>query len=48
MSRIGTLVLALTESAEALGFSTIEDAINAGYEVVYTADPRNAYLKRRA
>lgn len=44
---MGIRIMSIQESAEALGFSTIEDAINAGYEVVYTADPRNAYLKRR-
>lgn len=44
---MGIRVMALQESAEALGFSTIEDALDAGYEVAYTASPENCHLVRR-
>lgn len=34
---MGARVMALQEQAEELGFSTIQDAIDAGYEVAYKA-----------
>lgn len=43
---MGIRVISLQESAEELGFSTIEDALRAGYEVAYTADPRLCHLKK--
>ena len=44
---MGIRLISIQESAEEHGFSTIEEAIDAGYEIVYTADPRNAYLKKK-
>lgn len=44
---MGIRIMSLQESAEALGFSTIDEALAAGHEVAYTADPRNAYLKKK-
>lgn len=44
---MGIRVMALQEDAEALGFSTIEEAIDAGYEVAYTANPDLCHLKKR-
>lgn len=44
---MGIRYISLQESAESLGFSTIEEALDAGYEVAYTADPTNAHLIKR-
>lgn len=44
---MGIRIMALQEDAERLGFSAIEEAIDAGYEVAYTADPSLCHLKKR-
>lgn len=44
---MGIRYISLQESANELGFSSIEEALDAGYEVAYTADPRNAHLTKR-
>lgn len=44
---MGTKFISLQEDAERLGFSTIEEAIDAGYEVAYTAKPELCHLKKR-
>ena len=41
---MGIRVIRLQEDAERLGFSSIEDALAAGYEVSYTANPENCHL----
>lgn len=41
---MGIRVMQIQEDAEALGFSSIEEAIAAGYEVSYTANPENCHL----
>lgn len=43
---MGIRVMKLQEDVERLGFSSIEDALDAGYEVAYTADPENAHFKK--
>lgn len=43
---MGIRYISLQESAESLGFSSIEEALDAGYEVAYTADPSNAHLTK--
>ena len=43
---MGIRYISLQESANELGFSSIEEALEAGYEVAYTADPRNAHLTK--
>lgn len=43
---MGIRVMKIQEDAERLGFSSIEDALDAGYEVAYTADPENTHLKK--
>ena len=42
---MGARVIALQEQAEELGFSTIQDAIDAGYEVAYKASGNHQLYK---
>lgn len=44
---MGIRYIALQEDANELGFSTIEEAIEAGYEVAYTANPGLCHLVKR-
>lgn len=41
---MGIRTMALLESANELGFDSIDEAIEAGYEVAYTANPDLAHF----
>lgn len=58
MSKMSNINLALQEQAEELGFSTVQEAIDNGYDVVYSVEKsklispqdqaHEAWLKERA